>query len=108
MFDGRSTATLVLLCVLTGIVIGSTQALMRAHYSFAIVDRERTSEIFGWYAIATESAAIGAPLIFGLISTGTGSQQIAMAVLSVPLVVGIVLLRRSEKLTPTITTVAVS
>ncbi len=67
---------------------------MRAQYSMT-VEPTRTSELFGWYALATESATFLAPLLFGLISGFTGSQPLAMACLALPLVAGVLLLTDS-------------
>jgi len=88
---GRSYVAIGVVVVLTSLVIGSTQALMRAQYSMA-VERARTSELFGWYAIATESATFLAPLLFGLIAGVALNQRLAMAALGVPLVFGMLLL----------------
>jgi UMF1 family MFS transporter len=81
-------AGLIVLSVLTSFVIGSTQALMRAQYSLHL-ETIRTSELFGWYAIATESSSVVSPLLFGLISIVFGSQRLAMGTLSLPLLLGI-------------------
>lgn len=76
-----------LIAILTALVIGSTQSLMRSQYS-SLLDPSRTSEMFGWYAVATKSLAIFAPLLFGLISTVSGSQRLAFAAFVPPLIVG--------------------
>jgi MFS transporter, UMF1 family len=88
-----------LVTFLTALVIGSTQALMRAHYS-DMLEKERDSELFGWYGIATESAAVIAPLLFGLASFTFDSKRLAMGLLIIPLCLGFVLVARcSRKLT---------
>jgi len=91
---GRSLIAVVALTLLTGLVIGATQALMRAQYSSS-VDRERTSELFGWYAIVTESSSIVAPAVFGGLVLIFRSERIAMAALAIPLLIGGMLLRGS-------------
>jgi UMF1 family MFS transporter len=93
MVFGRSYSSIGIVLVCTSLVIGSTQALMRAQYSMT-VGRARTSELFGWYALATESAAFLAPVLFGLVSGVVGNQRLAMAVLAVPLLFGMLLLKQ--------------
>jgi UMF1 family MFS transporter len=88
---GRTHAAIVAVVLCTSLVIGSTQALMRAQYSLS-VQPTRTSELFGWYALATESATFIAPLLFGVISGLLGNQRLAMAALGAPLVFGLLLL----------------
>lgn len=85
---------LVVAAILTACVIGSTQSLMRAQFSL-IVESGKASEMFGWYAIASESAAVIGPLLFGWISVGTGSERVAMASLSIPLSIGVLIVVRS-------------
>ena len=85
------------LAFLTSLVIGSTQALMRAQYSLYL-EPLRTSELFGWYAIITESSSILAPLLFGLVSVVFASQRLAMALLALPLVCGIIFVLRATSL----------
>ena len=80
----------LVVAVLTSAVIGTTQSLTRAQYSL-YVEPFRTSEIFGWYAIATKSAAIAAPLVFGFVSVWSGSQRVAMGLMVVPLIAGLLL-----------------
>lgn len=88
---------LVILSVLTSFVIGSTQALMRAQYSLYL-DEVRTSETFGWYAIATESASVFAPLLFGFIAVIFRSQTLAMGFLAIPLILAFFLIRHGTNL----------
>jgi UMF1 family MFS transporter len=86
-----------LIALLTSLVIGTTQSLTRAQYS-AYVAPLRTSEMFGWYSVATESASIAAPIVFGLISGLFHSQRVAMGALAIPLLVGLVLVWRGTSL----------
>jgi UMF1 family MFS transporter len=80
-------AGMFLVTILTALVIGSTQALMRSHYS-DLLEKERDSELFGWYGIATESAAVIAPLVFGLTAFTFDSKRLAMGLLIIPLCFG--------------------
>jgi MFS-type transporter involved in bile tolerance (Atg22 family) len=70
---------------------------MRAQYSLYL-EKARTSEIFGWYAIATESSAIIAPLLFGIIATIFHSQRLAMGILAIPLIIGFFFIQSATKL----------
>jgi UMF1 family MFS transporter len=79
----------VLAC-LTSLVIGSTQALMRAQYA-NFLSVERASEGFGWYAISTESSAVVAPVVFGGLAALLKSEQLALLGLIVPLIVGMLI-----------------
>jgi UMF1 family MFS transporter len=88
---------LMLLSILTSLVIGTTQSLMRAQYSLYL-ERYRTSEIFGWYAIATESSSILAPLVFGLVAAVFASQRLAMGLLAFPLIAGIFFIQKAINL----------
>lgn len=78
---------------LTALVIGSTQALMRSQYS-EVLEKDRDSEQFGWYGIATESASIIAPIVFGISAVFFGSKRVAMAVTIIPLVLGFLLVAK--------------
>jgi MFS-type transporter involved in bile tolerance (Atg22 family) len=51
--------------------------------------------MFGWYSIATESASIAAPIVFGIVSAIFHSQRVAMGALSLPLVAGLFLVWKS-------------
>jgi UMF1 family MFS transporter len=93
MVTQSSVSIFATIAVLTSLVIGTTQSLTRAQYSY-YVEPLRTSEMFGWYAIATESASVFAPLVFGLISAVFHSQRAAMGAMAVPLVVGLALVWR--------------
>jgi MFS transporter, UMF1 family len=86
-----------LIALLTSLVIGTTQSLTRAQYSVYVAPL-RTSEMFGWYSIATESASIAAPIVFGIISGFFHSQRVAMGALALPLVVGLFLVWKSTSL----------
>jgi MFS transporter, UMF1 family len=80
-----------LVTVLTALVIGSTQALMRSQYS-QLVYSKREAEQFGWYGIATESAAVIAPVLFAGTFFLFGSLRFAMGLMLIPLVSGFFLL----------------
>jgi len=86
-----------LIALLTALVIGTTQSLTRAQYSVHVAPL-RASEMFGWYSIATESASIAAPIVFGVISGLFHSQRVAMGALALPLLAGLLLVWKSTSL----------
>lgn len=77
----------LLLAFLIGLVLGSTQALCRSLYA-GMIPTERTSEFFGFNALAGRASAAFGPLLFGAVSTVTGSQRMAMLSLAIFIVAG--------------------
>ncbi len=63
--------------MLTGLVIGSSQAVARSWFS-RIIPKGKRCEFFGFNGFASKIAATTGPLIFGLISSVTGNQRIAV------------------------------
>jgi len=63
--------------ILTGLVIGSSQAVARSWFS-KIIPKNRRCEFFGFNGFASKIAATTGPLVFGLISSITGNQRIAV------------------------------
>ncbi len=66
--------------VLTGLVIGSSQAVARSWLS-KIIPTDKRSEFFGFNGFATKVSATTGPVLFGTISSITGNQRIAMIAL---------------------------
>jgi MFS transporter, UMF1 family len=66
-----------LLSIATGTVIGSTPATARALLA-KMVKREKAGEIFGFNALSSRASSVIGPILFGTISTVTGSQRIAI------------------------------
>ena len=87
----RSILQLSLAAFSGSLVIGSTQALLRAYYS-DICKREHAGLAFGFYSIAARSAAIIGPLTYGAVSLATGSQNYALLLTIIPFSVGMMLL----------------
>lgn len=58
-------------------VLGSTQALLRGAYAM-VVPCARAAEFFGFNAFASRLSAAAGPLLYGLVSAATGSQQLAL------------------------------
>ncbi len=85
------------MAVLTGLVIGSSQAIARSWFS-KIIPKEKMCEFFGFKGFASKVAATTGPLIFGIISSVTGNQRIAMASLVIYFVVAfLIFVRIKEK-----------
>ena len=66
--------------ILTGLVIGSSQAIARSWFS-KIIPKEKMCEFFGFNGFSSKVAATTGPLLFGIISSVTGNQRIAMGTL---------------------------
>lgn len=91
------------LALFVGLVIGTTPALGRAILSKFIEERREGSEFFGFHTFASRISAVIGPILFGVISTMTGSQKIALTSLSIFFLLGLLLLlivQRIEKQSP--------
>jgi UMF1 family MFS transporter len=77
----------VALCA--GLGIGSLQSASRALVGL-FAPPEKTAEFFGLWGLAGKSAYMVGPLIFGLISSGTGSQRIAILSTAAFFVLGLI------------------
>lgn len=73
----QTPAMFYALAVLTGIVIGSSQAVGRSFLSI-IVPLEKSTELFGFNAFASKLSATLGPLVFGGVSAATGNQRLAV------------------------------
>lgn len=86
---------IIILAVPLTFVIGSTSALLRAHFSNEI-PAEYSSFGFSVYSILTRvMTLIGAPL-FGVISVQTGSQRMAMLSTIITLLLGVYFWNKSQ------------
>ncbi|MBI4144917.1 MFS transporter [Candidatus Woesearchaeota archaeon] len=65
------------LAVLTGAVVGSSQAVGRSLLSL-IVPLGKSTELFGFNALASKLSATLGPLVFGGVSAATGNQRLAV------------------------------
>lgn len=83
----QTVAHFTIVSLLSALVLGSTQALMRARYS-QIYPQESSGLGFGLYALVTKSSTVVGPLVFGLIASTTGSQRVAVLSALAPLVGG--------------------
>jgi UMF1 family MFS transporter len=88
---GEGPRAAVAIAASLGIVLGSTQSLFRSLFT-SLLPVDRAAEYFGFHALAGRASSALGPVVFGLVSTGTGSQRIAMLSLSLFLIGGAVVL----------------
>lgn len=83
---------------IAGSAMGSSQSTSRSLMS-KIIPPEKKTEFFGFYSFFGKSSAILGPLVFGFISSVTGSQRIAVISVALFFIVGLILLQkvREEK-----------
>ncbi|MDI6737918.1 MAG: MFS transporter [Nanoarchaeota archaeon] len=74
------------MAILCGLVIGSSQAIARSWFS-RIIPKEKMCEFFGFNGFASKVAATTGPLLFGIISSITSNQRIAMGSLIIYFVI---------------------
>jgi UMF1 family MFS transporter len=91
MVFSTNPATPLVLAILLGLVFGSTQAFCRGWFA-RLIQINQATELFGFNALAGRLAAILGPLLFGVISSLTGDQRLAMGSLALFLGVGTILL----------------
>jgi UMF1 family MFS transporter len=85
-----------LLAALLGLVIGSTQAVGRSLLA-SLIEAERAGEFFGLNSLTGKAAATLGVLMFGAVSSATGSQPAAWGLLLPFLAAGALLLARVEE-----------
>lgn len=78
-----------------GLVLGSTQSLLRSMYS-RMIPPDRAGEYFGFHALAGRASSALGPLMFGVISSMAGSQRIAMASIGVFMLAGAAILASAK------------
>lgn len=83
---------LAIVAIPAALVIGSTQALLRAFYS-QLSSSEHAGLNFGFYSLAARSSAVVGPLLFGALSALTQNPRIAMLSTIIPLLTGVYILR---------------
>jgi UMF1 family MFS transporter len=81
------------MAIFTGLVIGSSQAIARSWFS-KIIPKEKMCEFFGFNGFASKVAATTGPLLFGIISTVTSNQRIAMGTLIIYFVISFLIFAR--------------
>jgi len=84
-----------LVSVLFGLTLGPTQASYRAIFA-DIIPPDKRAEFFGFNTLANKVSASLAPIFFGIVSTITGSQRIAVASLSLFFIVALIILKHTK------------
>lgn len=81
---------------IAGAAMGSSQSTSRSLMS-KIIPPEKKTEFFGFYSFFGKSSAILGPLVFGFVSSITGSQRIAVISVALFFIVGLILLQRVKE-----------
>ena len=77
MAGGTFALTPLLIAGGLGLVTGSTQSICRGMFA-EIIPPEQSSELFGLHALVSKVSAIVGPLLFGVVSSATGNQRLAV------------------------------
>lgn len=85
-----------MLAIAVGMFQGAIQALSRSYYA-KIIPKDKSGEYFGIFDICGKGASIMGTFIVSLVSQITGSQQIAVATLSIMFLIGYVIFNLSLK-----------
>ena len=80
-----------ILALMVGLVQGGTQALSRSLYA-SMVPKSQSAEFFGFFSASSRFAGILGPLLFGLVSQGTGNSRLSILSIVLFFVLGGVLL----------------
>jgi MFS transporter, UMF1 family len=81
------TPGLVLIVLLTSLVIGNSQSLLRAQYS-RIIERSQSGFQFGLYSMIAEASVLVGPVLYGIASDRLHSQKIPLFTLFLLMMVG--------------------
>lgn len=87
----HSATHLYMISVTVGLVIGTTPAIARAILAL-MVSRTNAAEVYGLHALTGRVSAIVGPLLFGVVSTVTGNQTLALSSLAVFFIAGFIVL----------------
>jgi len=77
---------LIFITVLTSFVIGSSKSILRSIYSKLII-KENSSIFFSFFSIFSRSASVIGPILFGIISTQSQNQRVAILYPIIPLTI---------------------
>jgi len=81
--------------LIAGIAMGSSQSASRALMG-RLIPQEMEAEFFGFYALTGKFSAVLGPLFFGITSTLTGSQRIAVLSILIFFIIGYILLNKVD------------
>lgn len=79
------------LAAVVGFVLGGVQALSRSLYG-TMIPEEASAEFYGFFSVFSKFSAIWGPLLFGLVSSITGSGRPAILSIVAFFIIGFVLL----------------
>lgn len=96
LFFATSVTHVLIIALLMSFVIGSTQAILRAHFASRIHE-EKSGEGLGFYAVAQKSASVISPLLVGLTITLTGNLRPAFLILTLLVVIAFFLAPQLHK-----------
>lgn len=87
-----------IVALLTGFVIGSSQAIARSWLS-KIIPKEKRCEFFGFNGFAGKISATTGPIVFGAVSSFSGNQRLAVLTIVPFLIISFLLfLKTKEKI----------
>ena len=92
-FFSYDKATFYIVGLIAGVAMGSSQAASRALMG-RLIPEGMEAEFYGFYALIGKFSAILGPLLFGFISTLTGSQRWAVLSIIIFFIAGFALLNR--------------
>lgn len=88
-----SAAMFYVVGLIAGVAMGSSQSASRAMMG-KLIPNGMEAEFYGFYALMGKFSSILGPFTFGLVSTLTGNQRMAIISLMIFFVVGLILLNR--------------
>ncbi len=98
-FFTYSAATFYIVGLVAGVAMGSSQSASRALMG-KLIPNGMEAEFYGFYALMGKFSSILGPFTFGLVSTITGNQRIAIISLMIFFITGLFLINRvDEKVT---------
>jgi len=98
-FFSYNMATFYIVGLIAGIAMGSSQSASRALMG-RLIPEGMEAEFYGFYALMGKFSSILGPLVFGLVSTISGNQRLAISSLLIFFIAGLFLISRvDEKIT---------
>lgn len=95
-FLAQSKAAFWIMASGAAVGMGSTQAVGRSFMS-QLSPKARSAEFFGFYVLSGKLGSMFGPLLFGVVSSASGSQRLAVLSLLPLFVAGLVLLLRVDE-----------
>jgi len=95
-FLARDAVSFYLVGLVAGVAMGSSQSASRAMMG-RLIPEGMEAEFFGFYALTGKFSAVLGPLLFGLISTVTANQRLAVLSVLTFFITGFILLRRVDE-----------